>query len=59
MSGPPRKAAPKPPGQTAPDEPVLCQARVTHAYKADGDKELSLIEGETIDVLQKDTDLIQ
>jgi len=55
MSGPPRKAAPRPP-QMATAEAVLCQARVTHAYQGDGDKELTLIEGETIDVFQQDGD---
>ena len=37
-------------------EPVLCQARVSHPYQADSDKELTLIEGETIEVLQQDGD---
>ena len=55
MSGPPRKAAPKPPTM-ATAEPVLCQARVSHPYQADSDKELTLLEGETIEVLQQDGD---
>ena len=55
MSGPPRKAAPKPPTMAI-AEPVLCKARVSHPYQADSDKELTLIEGETIEVLQQDGD---
>ena len=55
MSGPPRKAAPKPPTMAI-AEPVLCQARVSHPYQADSDKELTLLEGETIEVLQQDGD---